>query len=531
MSITQLTTSLSKLTTKLFSAKSLTKKAYLNSLASALDYVARLLVGFIITPVVVAGLGDYFFGMWQVLNRLVGYASPTSISPTHALKNSLANMQASTDYHQKRQYVGSAVGMWLILLPVLLIFGGIITWFAPIWLKSAPADYAAVRWVSVLLVFNLAFMNLGAIPQSVLQGENQTYKRIGLSAIIVLGSGFLTYLAIKIGTGIVGVAAAALTSVMITGLFYLVITQQNVNWFGIARPAKQHIRKFFTLTGWFMVWKLVTNLMEASDVVLFGLLSSVEAVTSYTLTKYAAEIMVSVVGIMLQGIVPGLGGIIGRGDFKKAAELRSEIMTLTWLIITFMGATMLVWNQAFIKIWVQGDQYAGTLPNLLIVLLVGQYVLIHNDSAIIDLTLDLKMKVIIGAVSVVLSIGFAAIFLYTLDMGVAGLCLGFLLGRLVLTLLYPLIVMEYLRVPITNQIKGLIRPALVTAALYFGATRLESFATSQISPGIMGWITFFFLAGVTALAAMAITFFLGLDQRRQKRIIDRVRILVSRSNQ
>ena len=36
---------------------SLTKKAYLNALTEALDYGARLAVGFLITPLLVAGLG------------------------------------------------------------------------------------------------------------------------------------------------------------------------------------------------------------------------------------------------------------------------------------------------------------------------------------------------------------------------------------------------------------------------------------------------------------------------------------------
>ena len=30
------------------------------------------------TPLMVAGLGNYLFGMWQVLNRLVGYITPAS---------------------------------------------------------------------------------------------------------------------------------------------------------------------------------------------------------------------------------------------------------------------------------------------------------------------------------------------------------------------------------------------------------------------------------------------------------------------
>ena len=56
----------------------LTKKAALNALAAALDYGARLIVGFLVTPWLVAGLGNYFYGTWQILNRMIGYISPAS---------------------------------------------------------------------------------------------------------------------------------------------------------------------------------------------------------------------------------------------------------------------------------------------------------------------------------------------------------------------------------------------------------------------------------------------------------------------
>src|SRR5690349_3044601 len=96
-----------------FSDKTLTQKAYLNALASMLEYATSLLVGFFLTPFMVTGLGDYSFGLWQILNRLVGYLTPASGRPTYALKWTLANQQASEDYEAKRRYVGSTLIIWV----------------------------------------------------------------------------------------------------------------------------------------------------------------------------------------------------------------------------------------------------------------------------------------------------------------------------------------------------------------------------------------------------------------------------------
>ena len=62
------------------------------------------------------------------------------------------------------------------------------------------------------------------------------------------------------------------------------------------------------------------RVMMASDVVLLGVLDSVELVTTYSLTKYAPETLIMFVGIMVFGITPGLGGIIGSGNLQKAVQ-------------------------------------------------------------------------------------------------------------------------------------------------------------------------------------------------------------------
>ncbi len=129
-----------KLISGLLSDNGLTKKAYLNALTVVLDYGASVIVGFVVTPIMVAGLGNYLFGMWQVLNRMVGYITPASGRPGFALKATLANQQASTNYAQKRRYVGSTLVIWIMFLPLLVGVGAIVSWYVPYWV-NAPAPY------------------------------------------------------------------------------------------------------------------------------------------------------------------------------------------------------------------------------------------------------------------------------------------------------------------------------------------------------------------------------------------------------
>jgi hypothetical protein len=406
----------------LLSDKGLTKKAYLNALTVVFDYGASLLVGYIITPLMVRGLGDFLFGMWQVLVRLIGYITPASGRPGFALKATLANQQASTDYDQKRRYVGSTIIVWLIFLPLLVGVGGIVSWFSPYWVK-APTTYVwIVRAVAGILVFGTILDTLSSIPQVTLQGENLGYKRMGMSALLIIVGGGFTWLALYLKAGLLGIAAAHVASTIIIGLFYL-------------------------------------------------------------------------------GIV--------RNSF-------------IWLSVTTLGASILIWNRVFLGLWVGADHYSGSIPNLLILVSAIQLTFIRSDGNIIDLTLRLSQKVLLGLLSVVISVGAASIMVGYFKLGIVGLCLGIMAGRLILNVGYPILIGRFLGVSFSSQITRMIRPIFVTILLFSMAAGLEKYISIAVGNGIKGWLIFIFLAGLTGILMLLISFYTGLSGNQRKDMIYRI---------
>jgi O-antigen/teichoic acid export membrane protein len=505
-----------------FSGESLTRKAFLNGFASVLDYGARLLVGFILNPLLVTFLGAYGYGAWRILERLISYLSPASGRPTQALQWTIAKQQASVDFQEKRRQVGSALVVWLLFLPLSVALGAVLVWFVPTWLDAPTNLTRGVRVAAALLVADLVVMSLVNIPRSVLLGENLGYKRMGLSTFLVFTGGGLTALALILETGLVGVAAAALATTLLTGALFMLVVRVQVAWFGVARPAARAIRQFLGLSGWFLGWNLVMKLLTASDIVVLGIFDSVESVAAYSLTKYTPETLVSLVAMVVFGVTPGLGGIIGAGDLEKAARVRAEIMVLTWLIGTALGATVLVWNGVFVPLWVGEGLYAGALPTLLITVMMLQFTFIRNDANIIDLTLELRTKVLLGLVSGVLSLGLAIVLLRVFDLGIVGLCAGFIVGRLILSAAYPLLVGRFLRISLTTQLRSIVRPALVTTLLFglgLGASR-------ALSP--VGWYGFLPLAALTLGITLLTAFYTGLSGEQRTQLWHRFRRVAQR---
>jgi O-antigen/teichoic acid export membrane protein len=500
----------------------LSKKASLNMVASVLDYGARIVVGLLINPILVSRLGDLVFGVYQILGQLIHYATPAGGRPSQALKWTIAHDQYSTRYDEKRRQVGSAVTVWFLFLPLLAVVGGALAWFAPL-LVNAPAHlHLPIRVAAGLLVLDLVATGLLTIPQSVVQGENLGYKRMGLSTVVIFVGGGLTAAAALLGGGLVGVAAAAVATTVLTGLVFWWVARSYVPWFGISRPALSAVWSFVALSGWFLLWNLVMQLMRASDVVVLGIAASPELVTVYTLSRYVPEAIFGAVAITVSGIMPGLGGLIGAGDMNRAIAVRRESMSLTWLIATASGAAFLLWQESFLRLWVGQEYYPGRLATLLIIVMILQFAFIRNDSSIIDLTLKLRAKVLLGLLSAGVAVGAAVLLLKTWETGISALAAGFIAGRSILTLAYPWLVARYLGLSASGQIVGAVRPGVVCGGLFAGAVAAAPLARAD------SWLSLFFFGGLSLAALGAASFYLGLSARQRGQLSRRVRQVLRR---
>jgi O-antigen/teichoic acid export membrane protein len=508
---------LSRATSRVLSDGSLTKKASLNAVASTAEQIARVIAGFVITPFLVTRLGDEVFGIWQVLQRLIGHASPAGGRPGEALKWTVAHAQHSTDQEWKRRQVGNAVVVWLLFLPLLAAIGAVVAWFAPVWLHVPQDAYATVRLAATILVVDAILFGLFYLPQAVLQGENLGYKRLGLSILMVFIAKSLLALAVLVGFGLVGMAWATLAGTVLWGVLYVYIARTRVGWFGIAKPSWAEVRGFLVLNWWFLLWNLVMTVMLTADVVVLGIAAGPKLVTTYTLAKYLPTAITLAVAALIFAIMPGLGGLIGKGDLERAVQVRTETMSLIWLFTVISGTLVLLWERSFLRLWVGAGYYPGAATLLVIMLMVLQFAIIRVDSNIIDLTLKLRAKTLLGTAAAAISIGLSWYFVAVLDMGIMGLCLGFMIGRAIVSVAYPAIIGRMLGIPPQRQVEGALRPALATGVLFVCAAVLGKTLFSG------SWIALLAAIAVSGTVVTALAFLSGLSAGHRRLVWKRVR--------
>src|SRR5438552_15215795 len=194
-----------------------------------------------------------------MLGRLVGYMSAGDGRPTQALRLVVANLQASPDDRAKRRYVGASLVVWLLFLPLTVLLGGALIWFAPAITKVAPTLHPAVRATCALLMIALLFANLASLPESVLRGMNLGYKRMGLQAFLEIVGGSLTAAAIAVGLGIAGAAASQIVFGALLGTAFWIVVKKYVPWFGVDRPTRADVRALLGLSAWYSVGEAIAK--------------------------------------------------------------------------------------------------------------------------------------------------------------------------------------------------------------------------------------------------------------------------------
>ena len=492
---------------------SLTRRAGLTAVASLVDYAAQTATTLVVTPIVVGSLGSSLYGVWEMLRQGVGYMSAADGRPMDALRLVVASQQANPDEARLRRHVGAALRVWLVFLPLVLIAGGVLVRLAPAMTKVSPAMHAPVRLACALLVLGFIAAALSAIPEAVLRGMNLGYKRMGWQAGLSVIGGTLTAGAAWVGLGVVGLGAAQLALALLTGLCFLVLTRRFVPAFGVARPERSETGSLLRMSAWLTGGLVLTNLLLASDVLILGMVVSPAVVATYVLTGAATRMAVTLFNFTVGATTPGIGGLIGERQFDRVAQIRRELVTLTWLFATVGGGIVLLWNRSFVSLWVGESHYAGALANALVVCVMVQTAFIRGDAFVIDAALRPRPRVIVTAIAA--GVTLVATLLLTPRFGIVGLCLGILAGRLPQTIAYPFLVASCLRRPRALALATGARRLLVTAATFAGAAWLGERVRAD------GWLEFVGVAALSGAVLLAATLLLGLGTDARRTLVQR----------
>ena len=497
---------------------SLTHRAGLTFISQILQQGARFVVGVVITPIIIRGLGAELYGAWTMIQQTIGYLSLSDLRPMGTLKFTLAVKQHLDDTAEKRRQIGSALVIWACSLPLFLILGGVAIWKLPVFIRVNPENVAQVRVAIAIVVVSIAMDKVLSLPATVLRGMNLEYKAMGLNAAIILLNGGLLAFVIWQGWGLPGVAGASVLGLVISGMVRLVVAKNALSWFGMSIPEKKELIEFAKLTAWLTLSALSGLLLTASDFLLVGFLLGPTAVTVYASTGAALRMTTEPLAQMLSAANPGLAGICGQGDWQRALRIRSEMFTLAIACMTFFGVGILALNQTFVGLWVGTEYFGGQVTNLFMVLAAFCKLFFRIDNQIITGMLEIKGMALAmslcGGFVIVLGFGLTRIW------GLTGMAIANLLGYAIQWGYYQVIIAQRSALPMQPFLIGLIKPIFAALPVFMISYFSVDFFLLQ------GWMTFFLIGTMISFMIFCYIWFVILNINARNNIIIRGKSLI-----
>lgn len=424
------------------------RKVKLNALSSYFNLFINSLTLLLISPLLVRFLGDMNFGIWKSIQRILSITSVADGQSGQALKSFIANSESNTDYDRKRRLIGSALKVSLYFMPLTLVLVGCIVYFLPSLMNDIPESYVpAIRFTGFILGINLIITPLLAIPDSILIGTNNlfTLNKVQIFTTVLMNCLFL--LVAFLDYGIVGLAYVSTFVLVLNGLIVYLICKKTIHWFGFRKPKKEEVKIFFNFSFWVLLWSFLERLLLSTEIFLIGYLITPVEVTNYSFSAYAIQLVVPIALFTGSAFIPSLGNFVGQKDLINSRKVIFNIKSALLIISISFGCGIILFNNLFVKLWIGEDYYLGDLNNFLMVVIMIQLLLLRNDSQIKDLTLNIKMKVVYGAIGTFL-VFLLAIVSYSFYPNISSIFLSIIVGRLLMTIVFRKQVNSFFKIPV-----------------------------------------------------------------------------------
>ncbi len=484
---------------------SLTHRAKLTFISKCLSQGASLVVGFIVTPIVIHGLGKELYGAWLMILQTVGYLAIGDMRPMGTLRYTLGVTQHIDDVAQKRRQIGAALLMWLLFCPFLLILGTAAVCAAPWYIHTDPSHVWMVRLAMSFTVVAVVLNRLIVLPASVLQGMNLEYKRMGLNAASTLLTGFCVVPAIWAGWSLPGLAGATLVGIVFVGIVQYWIAKKAIAWFGVNWPSRSEFRKFFSVSVWLFLSSLSFILLNATDIFVVGYVVSPSAAAVYGTTGRVLSFSIGPLINLLGSGMPGIVGLCGSQQWQRVNKLRGEMYVVSMGALTVIGCGILALNSAFLNLWVGPTFYGGNALNAALVLAAVAFIMIRVDSAILDGIMEFRRRALATLIAGLVATA-GGVWL-TMRLGPVGMAFAIIVGRIGLLVYQYIYVCWHLRQSLTWRFcpPGLVRSFVAGMGLMAVAAWLQRF----LHPA--DWLTFAGEAVLVGAAASALVWILALD--------------------
>jgi O-antigen/teichoic acid export membrane protein len=468
-----------------------------------------LVLSFIQAPIVVNGLGNTWFGIWVLINQVVGYTWLFDLGIREAVVRHVSKHHARKEYHEVNEVVSSAIYLYLLISILTVVVLSAVTVLLPYLFKLAPDVVGTARLVLFLSGMTIAINWFFNAYVGILMGLQRfdIFQKIGVG----LGTaGFvLTVAAIKVGYGIVALSVIGLATGMVSNALIYWNCRRLLPEFRLVRYDREKMR--FRLLINYGKYVFLNNIGEkiifGTDVVIIGIFMQASAITFYSIPGTLINMLRSIISSAAWVMNPLFSALEANNEMERLKAIFKKATKMSLLMGLPIGIVYLFMGKSFISLWM-GKGYGEGSVLVLIILTLGTLFTIWENligSVLYGISrhhIIAWLRAAEATIKIVLCIVFVKMW------GIVGVALGSTLPHMLfMGLILPVFVCRILNISFVTYVRESIIPPFVSSIpfalccyyleTYFPATNLFVFFfwISVIMPVFMASAWYFALTG------------------------------------
>ena len=473
------------------------------------------LLGFILTPLLIHGLGDLQYGMWVLVASALEQYGLLDMGIRGTLQRFVARYEGSRDRHALDETFASALAVSLgVCLLACVISVGLARVLPSFFQLSGPGA-ALFRKLVVLLGLSVAV----TFPAQVIGAYLCGLLRYDLFNLAAIASALLRFglfvAALRLRSGALGVAAATLVVSLFTWALHWYLARWADPRFGIRwRLASwRTTRELFGYSVYVFLSQLGDFFRFRVDSVVIARVLSMGLVTPFNVAARLVEYFKQVLYAVMGPLMPAMSSLDGQARDSDLRRLFLRATRVTALLSFFLGSLLLLDGRVLLRLWV-GERFVSTYP-ILLTLVIGYMVALAQAPGVSVLYARAEHEPLgwwtlgEGIVNLALSIYWAKRY------GILGVALGTAVPMLATKLiLQPWFVLRALRLSAREYVLDALARPLLAALLFITLVKLP--LSKFPAPN---WQEFALIGAVQTALFAALAWAVGVtgDERRALR--------------
>ncbi|WP_182870594.1 lipopolysaccharide biosynthesis protein [Rhodopirellula sp. JC639] len=496
------------------------------------SFIATGMVMLMLSPFVIRSLGPVAYGIWSLLNMLIGYMGILDLGVRGSTGRHITLYLGREDSVAIDQTVRTSLACYTLLGLVIFIVAGVLGGVFPHVFPSVPAEYRPALLVLVpLMAVNIWTSAVAAVFASVLRAHERfdLACAVDLSTLAVRTVG--TVLVLQAGHGMVGLAITVVASNFIP-LFanaWLAKRIYSPLRFWPLEINRERMRELGTFAVGTFVTTVALKVINQTDLVIVGFTFDVATVTVFSVGAMLVNYSNNLTSLIYTTFRPSLQKAVARNEMGAARWIFFRQVRLANLIgiPVYVGFTL--YGVHFIRLWMMGPgfdalsvQSAATVMGIL----ASARLLNLFSSGFTSLLWamgDVRFNATLALTQSLTNLLLSLLFVLALGWGLWGIAFGtFVSGLVVPTFALPWYACRKAKINLwtyTIQIGGRV---LVSAGL-FGCW---CYLAQQILP-CNSWTTFFGSVALALIGYVPIALWLLVPEADRSRVQSKIRALTA----